>query len=263
MEIAKVNGTRLPYEISGDGPPLLLIGGMLSDSATWLPVLEMLEPLFTVIRPDNRATGRHQNVAPFKLPDCADDLAALLDHLDLAGVHVAGHSMGGYLALMLADRAPDRLASLSLLASAATNGHRNFVLFEQALRLAREHPEPGFWLRALYPWLQSPAFFSDPGNLDTVVAAFLAYPHRQTPDAMALQIDALTGYRQRPADTPLPCPAQAVLAGRDLLFPEGDARAALAPIPGLEVTVIPDAAHSIHWEAPGAVAGAIARFALR
>lgn len=260
MPKASVNGTTLPYEVSGKGPPLLLIGGMLSDSATWLPVLPLLEPHFTVIRPDNRATGRHQDVAPFTLPDCADDLAALLDHLNLKDVHVAGHSMGGYLTLMLADRAPDRLASLSLLASAAVNGHRNFELFNQVLKLRRA-ADDGFWLRVLYLWLQSPAFFADPQNLDDVIAAVANYPYAQSLTAMELQIDALTGFAQRPPNTPLPCPIQAVLAGRDLLFPEPDARAALAPIPGLEVHAIAEAAHSIHWEAPAEVAAHLRRFA--
>ncbi|MEM7438862.1 MAG: alpha/beta fold hydrolase [Pseudomonadota bacterium] len=260
MPIAHVNGTDLPYEISGNGPYLLLIGGMLSDSATWLPVLPLLEPHFTVIRPDNRATGRHQNVAPFTLPDCADDLAALLSHMNAEDVHVAGHSMGGYLALMLADRAPKRLASLTLLASAAANGHRNFLLFSQALKLRRE-AEPGFWLRMLYPWLQSPDFFTDPKNLNDVVAAMEAYPHAQSLAAMQMQINALTGFAARPPETPLPCPAQAVLAGRDLLFPLDDARAALAPTPGLTFQVIEDAAHSIHWEAPAEVAAHLRRFA--
>lgn len=260
MPGAQLNGVYLHYEISGSGPPLLLIGGMLSDSATWLPVLPLLEQHFTVIRPDNRATGRTRPIAPFTLPDCAGDLAALIAHLDLRDVHVAGHSMGGYLAQMLAARVPGRLASLSLLASAGVNGHRNFVLFEQILRLRRELGGM-FWLEVLYPWLQSPVFFADPANLEAVVQAAAAYPFGQSEEAMDLQIRALTGFRPGPGDTPLPCPAQAILAGRDLLFPVADARAALSRMPGLEVHVIGHAAHSIHWEAPAEVAARLRRFA--
>ena len=156
----------LYYEISGDGPPLLLIPGMLSDSATWMPMLPFLEPHYTLIRVDNRATGRMQDCGPFILPDCADDIAALADHLDLKDLHVMGHSMGGYLTLMLADLIPDRLASLTLLTSAATNGHRNFILFQHALKLYQDPNMPaGFWLRNLFPWLMSPSFFANPNNL--------------------------------------------------------------------------------------------------
>ena len=251
------------YEISGNGPPLLLIPGMLSDSATWLPVLPFLEPHFTVIRPDNRATGRMQNCGPFTLPDCADDLAALVEHLDLQELHVAGHSMGGYLTLMLADRIPRRLASLTLLASAPANGQRNFKLFEHALILRKtSHLPADFWLRNLFPWLMSPRFFKNPMELDGAMAAAMAYPFAQSIEAFERQINALTGFRSSAADGVLPCRIQAVLAAQDLLFPVEDSRKTLKGIPDLRFEVIQDAAHSIHWEQPQAVAQNLIGFAL-
>ncbi|MBR9863342.1 MAG: alpha/beta hydrolase [Rhodobacteraceae bacterium] len=253
----------LYYEISGEGPPLLLIPGMLSDSASWLPVIPLLTPYFTLIRVDNRATGRMQDCGPFRLEECVKDIAALLEHLDLKDVHVAGHSMGGFLTLMLADRAPERLASVSLLTSAPTNGPRNFLLFDQALRMRRTPDLPeGFWLRNLFPWFMSPAFFSDPANLDASIAASYAYPFAQTTDSMQLQLEALTGFDAAPYVKPLPCRAQAILGANDLLFNEADAKEALAPIPNLTISTIEDAAHSIHWEQPHKVAEALRSFAL-
>ncbi|GGA07966.1 alpha/beta fold hydrolase [Neptunicoccus cionae] len=253
----------LYYEISGEGPPLLLIPGMLSDSASWLPLIPLLAPHFTLIRVDNRATGRMQKCAPFTLEDCVNDIAALLDHLDLNEVHVAGHSMGGFLTLMLADRAPKRLASISLLTSAPINGPRNFLLFDQALQIRRNADLPeGFWLRNLFPWFMSPAFFSDPAYLDASIAASQAYPFAQTADSMELQLNALTGFNATPYVKPLPCPAQAILGANDLLFSEFDAKEALAPIRDLKISTIKDAAHSIHWEQPQNVAEALRYFAL-
>ena len=79
---------------------------------------------------------------------------------------------------------------------------------------------------------------------------------------METQINALTGFRRRPAKTPLPCKAQAVLADRDLLFPLADAQKALAPIPDLHIEIIKDAAHSIHWEQPKSVAQSLINFAI-
>lgn len=253
----------LYYEISGEGPPLLLIPGMLSDSASWLPIIPLLTPHFTLIRVDNRATGRMQNCAPFTLTDCVEDIVALLDHLDLTDVHVAGHSMGGYLTLMLAERAPKRFASISLLTSAPVNGPRNFLLFEQALALRKNTSLPtGFWLRTLFPWLMSPAFFKDPMKLDGAIMASQAYPFAQSVEAMQLQINALTDFDAANHTKPLPCRAQAILGANDLLFPEADARQALASIPNLKISTIKDAAHSIHWEQPLKLAEALKTFAL-
>jgi pimeloyl-ACP methyl ester carboxylesterase len=202
-----------------------------------------------------------QDCGPFILPDCANDIAALAEHLDLTDLHIMGHSMGGYLSLMLADLIPTRLASLTLLTSAATNGHRNFILFQHALKLYQDPNMPaGFWLRNLFPWLMSPSFFADPNNLDNAINASLAYPFAQTAASVKLQIKALTGFQNRDPKKPLPCCAQAILGDRDLLFPEPDARAALAPIPDLEIHTIKDAAHSIHWEQPADVAKALITF---
>lgn len=261
MPILSRPDVDLYYEISGGGPPLLLIPGMLSDSATWLPLLPFLEPHYTLIRVDNRATGRMQDCGPFTLPDCAADIAALTEHLDINDLHVMGHSMGGYLTLMLADLIPGRLASLTLLTSAAANGHRNFILFQHALKLYQDPNMPaGFWLKNLFPWLMSPSFFANPNNLENAIKASLAYPFAQTAASMERQTHALTGFANRDPETPLPCRAQAILGDRDLLFPEPDARAALAPIPNLEINTIKNAAHSIHWEQPADVAKALMSF---
>ena len=51
------DGVSLHYEIDGNGPPLMLIAGTASDSASWGPLVEPLSRRFTVIRPDNRSTG--------------------------------------------------------------------------------------------------------------------------------------------------------------------------------------------------------------
>ena len=251
------------YEHAGTGPPLLLIPGMLSDSATWMPVLPFLEPHFTLIRPDNRATGRMQDVELFSLSDCVDDLTALIEHLDLTNLHVAGHSMGGYLSLMLAEAVPDRIASMSLLASAGVNGPRNFQLFTSALEIRNLETDPArmAWLRALFPWLMSPEFFRDPNQLEAAIAASAAYAHGQSTHAMATQIDALTRFRGAPKGEKLPFPIQAVLADNDLLFPVDAAKGALKHVPDITFEVISDAAHSIHWEQPAAVAQAIRKIA--
>ena len=46
----------LHYEVDGSGPPLVLLAGMLSDSATWAVIAPLLTQNFTIIRPDNRTT---------------------------------------------------------------------------------------------------------------------------------------------------------------------------------------------------------------
>lgn len=95
MPTFEQGNVSLHYEISGNGPPLLLIAGMMSDSASWAPLVPLLEPHFTVMRPDNRTTGRTMPMeAPASVDLFAADCAGLLEHLNLGPAHIMGHSLG-------------------------------------------------------------------------------------------------------------------------------------------------------------------------
>lgn len=251
----------LHYEVDSDGPPLLLLSGLLGDSASWGPLVPLLAAGHRVIRPDNRTTGRTVPWdAPVSIGAMARDALALMDHLGHDRFHVAGHSMGGLMGMELAGLAGDRIASLSILASAPVRVPRTMAVFD-ALRDIRAAPQgETLWLRAMYPWIFRPGFFTDPANVDMAVEAALAYPHAQSLAAMTHQIEALRGFRPETRPSDLSCPTQAVYGEHDLLIPEAEARAAFDRIPGISHHVIADAGHSIHWDAPDAVAQVIAAF---
>lgn len=74
-----------------------------------------LGPDFTLVAPDLRGRGRSSEIAgPFSMAAHADDLAAVLDFLGVERATLVGHSMGGFAALVCADRHPDRVRSLVL-----------------------------------------------------------------------------------------------------------------------------------------------------
>ncbi len=248
---------KLNFERSGDGPPLLLIAGMMSDSASWAPLIPLLEPHFTVIRPDNRTTGRTTPWnAPASVDACAFDCAALIDGLGIGRAHVMGHSLGGMIGMRLAIKYPETVKSLTLAAAAPLRLERNVRLFKTLLGIRQSNAAPGTWLHALFPWLFSPALYEAEGALEEATAAALAYPFAQTAEAMAHQLTGLDDYA--PDDTAdLRCPAQALLADGDLLMPHALARPALGNIP---THMIANAGHSIHWDAPQAVADHLHRF---
>ena len=109
-ELARPDVT-LHYEVEGEGPPLLLLAGMLSDSASWAALAPLLTPHFTVVRPDNRSTGRTRPWdASAEMTLVAKDALALMDHLGFERFFCAGHSMGGIVTLELAHSAPERVS---------------------------------------------------------------------------------------------------------------------------------------------------------
>lgn len=256
MPAADLPGVRLHYEIGGDGPPLMLIAGMFSDSASWRPLVAALQARFTVIRPDNRTTGRTEAVRP-GLRTWAGDALALVDHLGLASVNVTGHSLGGLIALQLCSVAPSRVARLALLAAAPVKIQRSAEVFHHLLRLRGEGMAPDLWLRGFFPWLFHRRLYDDPAAIEAMVAGSLSYPHGQTAAAMTLQLQA---FDRAHAELSLPAhlpPTLAILADEDLLMPLQAARRALADLSAVRIVEIAGAGHSVHWDAPGAVAAAL------
>ncbi len=119
MKYANVNQTRLAYRELGRRHPhaLLLIHGFPLDHRMWASQLASLGPHMRLIAPDLRGHG--QSALPagaaVSMDQHADDLASLLDHLGIRKAAVAGLSMGGYVALALWRRHPDRIGALVLL----------------------------------------------------------------------------------------------------------------------------------------------------
>ncbi len=257
MPVFEHTDIQLHYERSGEGSPLLLIAGMMSDSASWAPLIPLLEPHFDVIRPDNRTAGR---TTPWNAPVCidrvADDCAALISHLCAGSAHVMGHSLGGMIGMRLAKRHTAAVETLTLAAAAPLRLERNVALFKTLLAIRQSNAAPDLWLRSLFPWLFAPAFFEASGAIEQAAAASLAYPFAQSIEAMALQIESLDGYTPDMISD-LGCPVQAILGQNDLLMPTALAKAALDATP---VHMIEGAGHSIHWDAPDAVAEQLIQF---
>ena len=92
--IAEVNGTRLYYEMSGSGDPIVLIHGFTFDVRMWDDQVQAFSQQYQVIRYDVRGFGR--SALPTEQAYArVDDLKALLDHLGIAGAYLLGLSMGG------------------------------------------------------------------------------------------------------------------------------------------------------------------------
>jgi pimeloyl-ACP methyl ester carboxylesterase len=142
MPTARANGIELHYEVTGEGPPLVLIMGIGAQLVAWPEGLIALlaDHGFQVIRFDNRDVGLSSKIdgagrpppmrpaiaramlglpisAPYTLVDMADDVAGLLDHLGMGDAHVAGVSLGGMIAQTLAIVHPSRLRTLTSIMS--------------------------------------------------------------------------------------------------------------------------------------------------
>jgi len=108
------------YDVSGSGPPLVLIHGVGLDRSTWSDALPWLEPHFRVIRYDLIGQGETPPGAQrLESHDFVAQLRDLLDHLGIERAHLIGFSLGGVIARAWAVQYPQRTDRLVILASIA------------------------------------------------------------------------------------------------------------------------------------------------
>jgi pimeloyl-ACP methyl ester carboxylesterase len=111
--MAAVNGTSVYYARFGEGPAVLLLHGGLANSNYWGLQIGELAKQFSVLVMDTRGHGRSPVMSQvFSYRAFADDVAGLLDFLNIASVAIVGWSDGGVTGLELAMRRPDRVNRL-------------------------------------------------------------------------------------------------------------------------------------------------------
>lgn len=106
------------YETRGTGKPVYLLHGLALDHSIWLEMADYFENQAQFIIPDLRGHGRTPlGNAMASLEQFAADVLQLADQLGHEQFTLAGHSMGGYIALALAEMHPERLAGLVMVTS--------------------------------------------------------------------------------------------------------------------------------------------------
>ena len=113
-----VNGIELAYESVGSGPPVLLLHGLGSGRASWRHQVAALAGSHRVVTVDLRGHGDSSRPREgHHIPQLAADVAALIQALRLAPVHVVGLSLGGMIAFQLAVDHPALVRSLVIVNS--------------------------------------------------------------------------------------------------------------------------------------------------
>ncbi len=115
LDVPVAGGTLAAYRWPGEGPVVIAAHGITSNHRSWGVVAQALGGEVQLVAPDLRGRGRSNELpAPYGIAQHADDMAAVLDHLGEQDAVVAGHSMGGFVAAVLALRHPEKARSLVL-----------------------------------------------------------------------------------------------------------------------------------------------------
>lgn len=188
-QFVNVPGARLHVREAGSGPAVLLVHGLGGQSAHFdYGVFEELAKNHRVVAVDRPGSGHSTRDAatPADVSTQAAALAVLIDRLGLERPTVAGHSLGGAIALTLAIEHPDKVGALALVAPLT---HVQDTAPEVFKALAIESP----WLRKVFAWtLAVPASIA--GSKKVLGAVFAP---ESAPRDFAVKGGGLLGLRPR------------------------------------------------------------------
>lgn len=249
MSKAKVRGIEMAYDVVGAGAPVVLLHGYPFNRSMWREQVEALSADYRVITPDLRGHG--ETTATLELAtmdEMAQDVAALMDELEIERATIGGLSMGGYVTLAFYRRFPSRASALILADTrpqADTNEARSNRA-EQAEKVLTEGMEAiadDFLKKAL-----APATFAERPEVVSRVRQMVTGTNPQGAAA------ALRGMAVRDDQTSLLpeiiAPTLIIVGSEDQLTPPGDARLMKSAIRGSRLEVIEGAAHASNIERP-------------
>jgi pimeloyl-ACP methyl ester carboxylesterase len=240
-----------------DGPAVVLIHGWVNDRRVWSDVApQLVDAGHRVIAYDQRGHGRSVvGTDPCTIDRLGNDLAEVLEQLDLRDVVVAGHSMGGMAtqAMLIDHPSQDRIHAIVLVSTGAAG----VGLPPQARAMAD----------LVLGWKRGDSFIArDALGTAIVRGAFGRSPHHEqvlacrdmllnTPipsrrDFVAAMnvMDLRAGLRE------IMVPTAIIVGTLDTLTPPARARVINAAIPGSTLEVLPGRGHMLPWEAPDEVA---------
>src|SRR3954470_22537585 len=113
-----LHGHRVDYRMAGEGPPVVLIHGMVNSSRHWEAVARQLASDYTVIAPD--LIGHGDSATPRGDYSLGAHAAAIRDLLAVIGIEratIIGHSLGGGVAMQFFWQFPQRVERLALVSS--------------------------------------------------------------------------------------------------------------------------------------------------
>ncbi|WDZ85538.1 alpha/beta fold hydrolase [Micromonospora cathayae] len=266
MALIEVNGTRLGYDDTGSGTPVVLLHAGIADRRMWWEQVPALATRHRVVNLDLRGYGESE------LPPASfahhEDVVGVLDALGIERAALVGCSFGGAVAIDTALAHPDRIAALALLGTAVTGHEWSDQTNDLWESLVGEVDPEDFAASAAGEvrfWVVGP--YRRPEDVDP---ALLAFAREMDERALAAEL-ALSAVEAIDLDPPavarlaeLRMPVLVTAGAADLpdIGRLADLIAATAP-DAVRVPDVPDAAHLLPLERPAPVNAALLDFLTR
>src|SRR3712207_2241119 len=268
----EVDGLPIRYLTAGMGPPLVLLHGAGDNALDWRWVMPDLAATHRIYAPDLPGSPDSARPAADYSPAYFERfVAAFVDALEIGPATFVGNSLGGLIALRLALSKPARVTALVLVDSAGL-GHAINPAFTSVNVPGLSEAAVPFWRTPVgayqRAWGRTALLFAHPPG--SVPRQWLAEQCRLAlwPGYLEAHMAVLRalvnplGQREVLVDhlPSLKIPTLVVWGARDRVFPESQAREAVARLPEGSLALIPDCGHMPHVECPDRFLAALGEF---
>ncbi len=260
MDHLRIGEAKIAYEEEGKGMPIVFLNGILMSIASWQPQRDYFSKTHRCILHDFQ--GQLLSSKGLPRPDMqlhAEGLKALLDALEVERCHLVGTSYGGEVALLFAHAYPERVRSMSIIASVSYSDE----LLKKQVTLWRDLA--GVSAGLLYDALASFSYCADfflknPEYIESRRQKFLELPEDFFPSFQQL-CDAFLAFEFGPDKLQqIQCPTQLIAAEEDILkLPRYSEYMALH-IPGARLKTIKGAGHAVVMEQPERINRVVSSF---
>jgi 3-oxoadipate enol-lactonase len=254
-----LNGV-LPFDVSGNGPDLLLIPGVASTRPLWNLVRPQLAKRFRTIAFDCRdSSADTASTAAYGMRELVDDTIAVMDAAQCTRAHAIGHSLGGAVAQELALAHPSRVASLTLV-SAWARGDAYAANVVSLMRDLTAHVDDDRSLLAALLYIGCGATTLRSADLFAMTDAALALGPLAPRDAIARQWELAEKVDTLERLSGISVPVHVLWGSEDRLMPPWLSQQLAAAIPNVRTTAIEGCGHLPMVVAPDGFAAAVTEF---
>jgi len=258
MPFTQNGETRIYWEESGSGEPLLLIMGLGYAHQMWFRTRPILEKHFRTVVFDNRGVGQSELPAgPYTIAQMADDAAAVMDAASIGRACVFGISMGGMIAQEFALQYPSRVERL-VLGCTSFGGKTAKIAAKEVLDILRGRanmtPEEG--AEAMVPYIYDASTPRERIDEDLVVRRSV-YP---SAEGYLAQVKAINAWSCVERLGEIKVPTLVIHGGTDQLIPPENAYMLVERISGSKLVMLPDASHIFTTDQPERAHAAILKF---
>jgi len=245
---------KLAVELDGEGPAILVIGGLGATSAAFQIQTDALAQRFRVIRPDLEGAGRSPLTGPLSIDGFVSDMIGLLDELRVPTAHLIGHSMGTVIARRIAAQYPARVTSLTLLCAIGEPAEDGAGLRTRAEAIRTDG------VRAAATQILTVATSAATRRDNPVAAAFVrSLMLSQAQEGYARSYEALAS-AGRPDDVDPRLPLLLITGFDDPIGPPAESRKIAAAHGNAEIRIIDDCGHWPMLEAHETVTNDVSQF---